>query len=1519
MAKSYQYTLEGLDMFTICNSQLFSSSLVRLANARLAISSRLPNLYEYGLSTLNTATSCNLCLLLAFIITLCTSAGAQQPQTQTATSSTNAQWANGVAPGYWPTGTTLTLNLSSGTAICFGNEVDYAGGTLTMVASTTNYVYLNTGSNCVPAVKSAAFVAGDLPIARVVTGASSITHIYDDRTLLSNSATTANTLGQLNAGLYNALFYNCIGQAGSCIGGSTGGDALDSALADCWNNFPYITLNNSYANMNFAIPCHVKARPTYQLFQDFLVDNSRGGPESPNDINLSSYMKYYTATIESEPQNATQLTLLNPGMYPFAGPVIPNYARIDSVINQAPATSVIYTQPPMIPTGGTLAGAGYFSSTVYEGGGNDGHSQGTGYSLANNVQQNVLNINLAKYVHTQAAGAIEVSVTSPAGGDVGILNEAGDCGGITAGFDQGCYFLWGSHAANPNLFSITNVAEAIPSLLITNVAILGGTATLSTPSTSLLTVGKTVMFTQLQAATCLNLTTPNIASVGTGTFTVTTSCANYTSAADLGLVEVCPGVCSSGLWNYSNQGQQTTIGWAYANVQNGSNRSDLRWLIDNTAPLNKGNNAGQIQKIVEGDTTYPISGYLFKITCQSDCGWGTKFGGGNTVTTTTAVMPDGVNGAPPPYTGTFSIGSGPSYFCQTGTPTQSSFPAPPTIGTGVAGFAVATAKSYPVQKVCIQVASSSGFNVGDDVAITSVDCSPEISKVWGKPDGTHLVVSSQCARTSGNTIVYKGPGVGLTINFPADDWADGTQFWYPIVAADSSGDLWAWDAMFKTGAAYMGGRAFTDMTSDTAATPVSTPTVSGAGLGPYSVTAASVATAGLYTTTNLVATTPGVAAHYANPITISVAGTGLSCSSYPSAHYALTWSGSSYSATSVVIDTPGSCTVTSGTPTFTVANAFSDPPNPYQIAPGTSVRRVALNKSEQSGNNPTTGNLATSVMLGSQIYTDPNPYIDGTYNASVYTGGNAAAFASGATAVLSSWYRQYITGSSQWGTGQETPDAANRGMWNFGTFGFGPLYDISIGTEGTPWYEYAVLPPALQQQAYTAANAAGAGLGTNFQGFGTLPPTRAGIFMIAPIFDAMYGINPPVDAVVAIDCYNGGLNAADTSPCNENVNSPWWAFRYNANSRTATGANYYGYQIDIASSKMRLYSGNTDVMDLTATGAIVNGNLTVSSCTGCTSTAPGSNTDVLINSSGAIGATSALTVSGTTITATGTNNLNITGSGNTSIGNSSSTTNINGTIYINQNGSNNTAINTGSNTGYILLGNASSPLIASPWYTNWNGSITFGQTAATGLTLASNAYLQLAAAATASSGHPYYGGVPSYFLASVYGTSACSPQLSEYFLPTSATAWDFQFVAPLKTNCSASGIASAVVTFDTASFADGTYVAHLLSKADQTAVTIAAGSGAGTSPTLSVTRATDLKGTINLITGSSPAASSVIATITFGTPYQSGPVCTVTPASATAAGTFFSPSAGTNSFTINALATALTASTTYTYSYICAN
>jgi hypothetical protein len=128
---------------------------------------------------------------------------AQQPQAPAGTPlySVNTKYVNGMAPGYWPTaGSGLTLSLSSGTAYC-GNPpvpVNYPGGSLALAAATTNYIYLNPANNCSPTVSASAFSAGQIPIAKVVTGASSITSIVDARTWFQPQPCVTGSAGDLH-------------------------------------------------------------------------------------------------------------------------------------------------------------------------------------------------------------------------------------------------------------------------------------------------------------------------------------------------------------------------------------------------------------------------------------------------------------------------------------------------------------------------------------------------------------------------------------------------------------------------------------------------------------------------------------------------------------------------------------------------------------------------------------------------------------------------------------------------------------------------------------------------------------------------------------------------------------------------------------------------------------------------------------------------------------------------------------------------------------------------------------------------------------------------------------------------------------------------------------------------------------------------------------------------------------------------------------------------------------------------
>ncbi len=220
---------------------------------------------------------------------------AQQPQTQTApTISVNARYVNGVAPGYAPTaGAGLILNLSSGTANCYGTIVTYAGGTLTMTASTTNFIYLNTGSSCVPAVKTTAFTASDIPIATVVAGSSAITSIADDRTMFQQAAGTGGsslsidgtsvgtpnldsttpapdsgyTLGKWKRSGVNISVETPISGAGSLVAGAKVVFTGDSLMKDDSRNTLGATITSTAASCTSAGLCTITAANTYTAGQ----------------------------------------------------------------------------------------------------------------------------------------------------------------------------------------------------------------------------------------------------------------------------------------------------------------------------------------------------------------------------------------------------------------------------------------------------------------------------------------------------------------------------------------------------------------------------------------------------------------------------------------------------------------------------------------------------------------------------------------------------------------------------------------------------------------------------------------------------------------------------------------------------------------------------------------------------------------------------------------------------------------------------------------------------------------------------------------------------------------------------------------------------------------------------------------------------------------------------------------------------------------------------------------------------
>jgi hypothetical protein len=170
-------------------------------------------------------------LVLFFALT--SSLFAQQPQSTTdpdfGVSATYMQ--GGSAGGYRPTaGSGLTLTLGPGTAWCKGVIVTYPGGTLTLTASSSNYVYLDAAGACAPAVSTFAFLPQNRPIAVITTSGSAITTIVDDRTIFSL---------QLNcSGIGSPTFIS----AGNC---QTGGTSCTIALTNTAHDHLFVAEESS--------------------------------------------------------------------------------------------------------------------------------------------------------------------------------------------------------------------------------------------------------------------------------------------------------------------------------------------------------------------------------------------------------------------------------------------------------------------------------------------------------------------------------------------------------------------------------------------------------------------------------------------------------------------------------------------------------------------------------------------------------------------------------------------------------------------------------------------------------------------------------------------------------------------------------------------------------------------------------------------------------------------------------------------------------------------------------------------------------------------------------------------------------------------------------------------------------------------------------------------------------------------------------------------------------------------------
>jgi Pectate lyase superfamily protein len=122
----------------------------------------------------------------------------------------------------------------------------------------------------------------------------------------------------------------------------------------------------------------------------------------------------------------------------------------------------------------------------------------------------------------------------------------------------------------------------------------------------------------------------------------------------------------------------------------------------------------------------------------------------------------------------------------------------------------------------------------------------------------------------------------------------------------------------------------------------------------------------------------------------------------------------------------------------------------------------------------------------------------------------------------------------------------------------------------------------------------------------------------------------------------------------------------------------------------------------------------------------------------------------------------------------------------------------------------------------------------------------------------------------------------------------------------------------------GQHLGGIASGAYASVPTLTAGTGAGTSPTISLNgNSNDVSGYVSVTPGTSPAANAAVVTITFGTAYSTLAKCSLWAANAAAnllqgtAANVFVPVPSTTAFVLTSGTSALTASTLYTWGYTC--
>lgn len=157
---------------------------------------------------------------LLVIIALLASCFAQQPQTTNPLSGTNAKYSQGVSYGYMPIPSTASLSLPLGAGTCFTatpSRVAYAGATLTLTASQTNYVYLD--SSCAVQQNTTGYPAASIvPIGSFTTNGAGVTSYNDDRDFARISSAGGSGTVSNCATNGSIAYYASSGTTVSCVG-----------------------------------------------------------------------------------------------------------------------------------------------------------------------------------------------------------------------------------------------------------------------------------------------------------------------------------------------------------------------------------------------------------------------------------------------------------------------------------------------------------------------------------------------------------------------------------------------------------------------------------------------------------------------------------------------------------------------------------------------------------------------------------------------------------------------------------------------------------------------------------------------------------------------------------------------------------------------------------------------------------------------------------------------------------------------------------------------------------------------------------------------------------------------------------------------------------------------------------------------------------------------------------------------------------------------------------------------------